>query len=404
MYSLWLSWKHLVHKPSQLVLNLVLLALSTGLIAGVLLFDKMITDRLDRNLAGIDLVIGAKGSPMQLILSGMYHLDTPTGNIPLSAAAPFMRPGHPLIAQAVPLSLGDSYQGYRIVGTDTSFLSLYGLTVGEGQAAMQPMDVLAGASAARALGLAVGQTFQSVHGLDDNPDLTHEDSHPFRVVGILAPSGTVADQLLLTPLESVWMVHDHGHGDEPSAESDEQDHREITSLLIRYKVRNHLTLNLPRNINENTDLMAASPAMEMNRLYALMGAGTDLLGILAWIILGVSGLSIFVSLYSSLQARRYELALMRVMGSTPGGLFRLIIQEGFLLALTGGALGIGLAHVGVWLSGRFLEEAWHYSFDAGVFLPAEGWLFLGVMVFGVLAALIPAWQARKVDIGATLVD
>ena len=145
MYSLWLSWKHLVHKPSQLVLNLVLLALSTGLIAGVLLFDQMITDRLDRNLAGIDLVIGAKGSPMQLILSGMYHLDTPTGNIPLSAAAPFMRPGHPLIAQAVPLSLGDSYQGYRIVGTDTSFLSLYGLTVGEGQAAMQPMDVLAGA-------------------------------------------------------------------------------------------------------------------------------------------------------------------------------------------------------------------------------------------------------------------
>ncbi|HRW76093.1 MAG TPA: ABC transporter permease, partial [Saprospiraceae bacterium] len=218
------------------------------------------------------------------------------------------------------------------------------------------------------------------------------------------PSGTVADQLLLTPLESVWMVHDHGHAEEVTGGLPEQDQRQITTLLIQYRVRNHLTLNLPRNINENTELMAASPAMEMNRLYALMGAGTDLLGILAWIILGVSGLSIFVSLYSSLQARRYELALMRVMGSSPGGLFRLIIQEGFLLALAGGMLGIILAHVGVWLSGQFLEDAWHYSFDTWVFLPAEGWLFLAVLAFGVLAALIPAWQARKVDIGETLVD
>lgn len=404
MFSFWLSWKHLVHKPSQLVLNLVLLALSTGLIAGVLLFDQMITDRLDRNLAGIDLVIGAKGSPLQLILSGMYHLDTPTGNISLESARPFMRPGHPLIQRAVPLSLGDSYQGYRIVGTDTAFLAMYGLTIGKGQSAAAPMDVLAGANVAKALALEVGQSFQSVHGLDDNPDLTHVDSHPFRVVGILETSGTVADQLLLTPLESVWMVHDHGHSGEESAGQPEEGQRQITSLLIQYRVRNHLTLNLPRNINENTELMAASPAMEMNRLYALMGAGTDLLGILAWIILGVSGLSIFVSLYSSLQARRYELALMRVMGSSPGGLFRLIIQEGFLLALTGGLLGIILAHVGVWLSGQFLEEAWHYSFDAWVFLPEEGWLFLAVLAFGVLAALIPAWQARKVDIGETLVD
>ena len=92
------------------------------------------------------------------------------------------------------------------------------------------------------------------------------------------------------------------------------------------------------------------------------------------------------------------------MGSSPGGLFRLIIQEGFLLALAGGMLGIILAHVGVWLSGQFLEDAWHYSFDTWVFLPAEGWLFLAVLAFGVLAALIPAWQARKVDIGETLVD
>ncbi|MBK7341617.1 MAG: ABC transporter permease [Saprospiraceae bacterium] len=402
MYSLWLSWKHLVHKPAQLTLNLVLLALSTGLIAGVMIFNQMVTERLDRNLAGIDLVIGAKGSPLQLILAGMYHLDVPTGNISLQSAKPFLRAGHPLIERAVPLSLGDSYQGYRIVGTDSSFLQLYGLSISQGRANQSPMDILAGAGVARALNLKIGQTFQSVHGLDDNVDLEHADSPAFRITGILAPSGTVADQLLLTPLESVWMVHDHG--DHPHDEGQTEADHEITTLLIQYKVRNHLTLNLPRNINDNTDLMAASPAMEMNRLYLLLGAGTDLLHMLAWIILVVSGLSIFVSMYSSLQARRYELALMRVMGSTPGGLFRLIIQEGFLLALGGGILGLFLAHAGIWAAGNFLEKEWHYAFDAWIFLPEEGWLFLGVLLFGILAALIPAWQSRKVDIAQTLVE
>ncbi len=403
MYSLWLSWKHLVYKPAQLTLNLVLLALSTGLIAGVFLFDRMITERLDRNLAGIDLVIGAKGSPLQLILSGMYHLDVPTGNISLQTAKPFLRPGHPLISRAVPLSLGDSYQGYRIVGTDTAFYALYDLELAVGSQQKAAMDIVAGAGVARALGLTIGQTFQSVHGLDDNEDLIHEDGPGFRIVGILQPSGSVADQLLLTPLESVWLVHDHGHGDHDHAAEDEAEDREITTLLIQYKVRNHLTLNLPRNINENTDLMAASPAMEMNRLYALMGAGTELLRILAWIILAVSGLSIFVSLYSSLQARRYELALLRMMGSSPGGVFRLIVQEGFLLAFFGGLLGLLFAHTGLWLTGRFLEEEWHYAFDAWVFLPEEFWLFLAVLGFGIIAALFPAWQARKVDIASTLI-
>lgn len=401
MYSLWLSWKHLVHKPAQLTLNLVLLALSTGLIAGVLIFNQMVTDRLDKNLAGIDLVLGAKGSPMQLILAGMYHVDVPTGNIPLQSVKPFLRQGHPLIDRAVPLSLGDSYQGYRIVGTDSNFLALYNLQLSQGQLNKSPMEILAGASVAKALHLSLGQTFQSVHGLDDNDDLTHEDGPAFRVVGILQPSGTVADQLLLTPLASVWMVHDHGGHEHEEGYVDEE--KEITTVLIQYKVRNHLTLNLPRNINENTEMMAASPAMEMNRLYLLMGAGTDMLQILAWIILFVSGLSIFVSLYSSLQARKYELALMRVMGSSPGGLFRLIIQEGFLLALAGGLLGLLLAHLGIWAAGNFLEAEWHYAFDAWIFLAEEGWLFLGVLVFGILAALVPAWQSRKVDIASTLV-
>lgn len=446
MHNLWLAWKHLAHRPATLVLNLALLALSTGLIAAVLLFNRMLTDRLDRNLAGIDMVIGAKGSPLQLILAGMYHIDVPTGNIPLSAAAPFLNKRHPLIAQAVPLSLGDSYKGYRIVGTDTSFLSLYALQMAEGRVFEQPLDVVAGATAAKRLGLKVGDTFRSIHGLDDNPDLEHGDSEPFRVSGILAPSGTVADQLLLCPTEGVWAVHgdhdhgtaeatagdpdqavhdhgDHDHGDHAGHDHADHDHsepatgesaaeetampeddREITSLLVRFKMRNHLTLNMPRSINENTDLQAASPAIELNRLYDMLGAGAALLRALAWIILGVSGLSIFVSLYNAMKARRYELALMRVMGSSPGNLFRLVVLEGFLTALLGAVLGLLLAHGGIALAGQVLEQEWRHGFDPWVFLPEEGIVFAGTLLFGMLAALIPALQARRVDIGRTLTE
>lgn len=434
MHSWWLSWKHLVHKPATLTLNLVLLALSTGLIAAVLLFNHMLTERLDRNLAGVDMVIGAKGSPLQLILAGMYHIDVPTGNISLQEAGNFLREDHPLIAVAVPLSLGDSHKGYRIVGTDQRFLELYALRVAEGDTFQEPMEVLAGAHVAKVLGLKIGDTFQSVHGLDDNDDLLHEDSHPFRVVGILEPSGSVADQLLLCSTASVWMVHDDHDHDHDHADNEDHDHdhghdhdhdhdhsqcghehshdhemdqeeqadREITSVLVRFKVRNHLTLNLPRNINENTGMQAAAPAIELNRLYSLLGSGEAMLRALALVIMIVAGLSIFVSLYSSLRSRRYELALMRAMGSSPGGLFRLILQEGLFLSLLGGLLGLAAAHVGVWLAGRVLEREWNYAFDTWIFLPEEGWLLLAVLLFGLVASLIPAWQARKVDIADTL--
>lgn len=463
MHSLWLSWKHLIHKPANLFLNLLLLTLSTGLIVAVLLFNKMLSDRLDRNLAGIDMVIGAKGSPLQLVLAGMYHVDVPTGNISLEAAAPFLREDHPLVGMAVPLSMGDSYKGYRIVGTDQRFLSLYDVEIEQGETFDKPFEILAGAQVARNLGLEIGSTFHSIHGLDDNEDLIHDDHQPFKVVGISKPTGTVADQLLLCSTASVWMVHDHDHdhdhgegeaehaheadsgadhsghdhGEEghvhgPDCDHDHSGHhheeeghvhgpecnhdhdheasadevdlagKEITSVLVMFKVRNHLTLNLPRTINENTDMQAASPAFELNRLYSMMGSGIALLRLLAWIILAVSGISIFVSLYNSMKERRYELALMRTMGSTPGKLFKLILLEGFILALLGVVLGLIAAHSGIYFAGQLLEAEWKYTFDAFIFLKEEIYVAAAIIVLGILAGLIPAWQARNIDIGETL--
>ncbi len=447
-----LSWKNMLYKPWSTALTLILFALGVGLVILLLLLQDQIQRNFEKNLAGIDLVIGAKGSPLQLILSSMYHIDAPTGNITLGNARPFLNPNHPLIQKAVPISLGDSYRGRRIVGTDTAILSLYDAELAAGKIWADNFEMTIGAEAAQNLNLQLGDEFKSTHGLLDEDGLEHADSEPFKVVGILKPSGTVIDQLLLTTNQSYWIVHDHEHGSEGDQEDghhheeeahhheedghhhdeeghhheegahhhDEEGHhhaseptglleadpdQEITALLIQYKNRsNFQVLNMGRNINENTDMQAANPPYEINRLFSLMDAGERTLRILAIVIVIVSGLSIFISLFSSLRNRRYELALLRVMGGHRNTLFSLILIEGLLLAAAGGLLGIVLAHLGMELTGRILQESYRYSFSGFQWLPEEGLVIAASLAIGFVSALIPAWQAAQTDIAQTLTE
>ncbi|MEZ4898554.1 MAG: FtsX-like permease family protein [Saprospiraceae bacterium] len=422
MRLITLSWKNIIHRPLSLILTLVLFALGVGLIAFLFVVNRQIEDKFEKNLAGIDLVLGAKGSPLQLVLCNMYHIDAPTGNIPLQSVRAFFNPDHPLIGDVTPLSIGDSYRGFRIVGTTRSFVDLYELDLTEGSWWENDFDATIGPEVAKRLDLKIGDSFQSTHGLLQDDNLTHEESHAFRVTGILATSGTVADQLILTNTQSIWSVHDHesgveGHPDHPEVTTGmdatphflnaallEHPDESITSLLIRFKARNYQALNMARNINENTDLQAATPAIEINRLFALMGVGMDALRTLGWLIAIVSGLSIFISLYGSLKDRKYELALMRVQGASPGKLFSMIILEGLLLALAGYFLGLLLAHMSMFVLTDYLEAAYKYPFNPFQWVKEEGWLAIGALGIGLIAALLPAWQAYRTELSTTLAE
>lgn len=413
-----LSWKNIIHKPLSAMLSILLFSLGIGLIVMLLLFNKQLKDNFDKNLAGIDLVVGAKGSPLQLILSSMYHIDAPTGNISIGDAKPLLNPKHPLISSTVPMSLGDSYRGFRIVGTSKDFMSLYNLEVSTGDEWQEDFEVCVGSLAAQRSGLKIGDTFQSTHGLDDNPDLEHEHHTQFKVVGILKKSGTVADQLILTTAPTIWSVHDHStsdHEDHPAEDSVivapkttnelllQYPDKDITSMLVRFKSRTNIqALNMLRGINENTNMMAASPAIEINRLYSMVGVGTEAIQGIAVAIAIVSALSIFISLFNSLRDRKYELALMRVTGGSRTDLFSLITLEGVVLALIGAVLGIILGHVGMGLFSNALAQSYKYDFDPFVFLPEEGIVFGVAILIGIVAAVIPAWQASKTDIHETL--
>lgn len=441
MNLLQLSWKNLTFKPLSMLLSIVLFALGVGLISLLLLLNKQLQQNFEKNLAGVDLVVGAKGSPLQLILSSMYHIDAPTGNISLKEARPFLNPKHPLISEAVPLSLGDNYRGYRIVGTTQNILEFYEAKVATGKIWSKNFEVTLGAEVAAFLGLNLGDEFNSSHGFTDDQDLAHDDAEAFKVVGILEANGSIVDQLILTTNQSFWLVHNHGgeggameeehnheqdnHAHEDGHEHEEHVHedgshhhyeaqasslleaaddKEITSLLLRFKGRNFQALNMQRGINENTDMQAATPAIEINRLYALMGTGEKALRILAYAIVIVSGLSIFISLYNSLKERKYELALMRAMGATSSKLFLLIVLEGLILALIGFVVGMLLSHGGMQFFANAMKASYRYTFSGFEFLWQEGVLFAVAIGLGFAAALLPAIQASSTDIADTLTE
>ena len=443
-----LAWKNLIHRPLTMLLSLLLFALGVGLVSLLFQLERQLQDNFEANLAGVDLVIGAKGSPLQMILSSMYHIDAPTGNIPIKEIRPFLNPRHPLIESSLPLSLGDSYHGFRIVGTSADIFEWYPLEVDRGNKWQRNFEVTAGAAVAQELGLNVGDRFKSSHGFMDDQDLEHDDADDFVIVGIMKPSGTIVDQLLLTTPQSFWLVHDHDHVEATASNSDDEvnnehdsvshddhdhedgDHshshahhdaegahsggtvpkslkeeegeKEITNLLLRFRGHNFQALNMQRSINENTDMQAATPAIEINRLFSMMDSGEKALRILAYVIIFVSGLSIFISLFSSLKNRKYELSLMRVMGAQKQKLFLLLIIEGLILAILGCLLGLILAHVGMEVIGNLLSQDYRYNFSGRTFLKRELWLVVGAIAIGLIASILPALQASRTDISETL--
>ena len=159
MNILKLSWSNLKVKPLNTFLSLLLLTLGVALVSMLLILNKQLDEQFKRNISGIDMVVGAKGSPLQLILSSVYHIDNPTGNIPLEEAESLLK--NPMVKECIPLAYGDSYKGYRIVGSNKDYVSHYGVTLEEGKFWSNEYEVTAGAVVAKNLGLKIGDTFHS---------------------------------------------------------------------------------------------------------------------------------------------------------------------------------------------------------------------------------------------------
>ena len=400
MKLLQLALAYLRHRPLNTFLNVILLALGVAMIVVLLLFSAQVEDRLTRDSRGIDMVVGAKGSPLQLILSSIYQIDMPTGNISLADAKKLK--SHPMIKTMVPLALGDALRGFRIVGTEHSYLKLYEAKLAQGELWMKPLDAVLGATVASKTGLKLGDAFTGSHGLGAGGG--EHEAAPFKVVGILAQTGSVADRLVLTGIDSVWKMHEHHveketHADEHEAELDAG--KEVTSLLIQYRTP-LAGASLPREINSQSAMQAASPAFETARLLSLVGFGIDTLRAFAIVLMASALLSMFIALTNTLDERRYDLAIMRTLGAGNGWLFALVLLQGVLLAAIGALIGIALGHLAAQALGMWFNITQQMAFTGLTWVNEEFWLIAVAIGVGIIAAIMPAIRAYRTDIAKTL--
>lgn len=400
-----LIFSYLKSRPLNTMLNILLLSLGIAMITVLLVFNNQMQAKITDNTKGIDLVVGAKGSPLQLILCNVFHIDFPTGNIKLSEADKLAK--HRLVKNAIPLALGDSYQNYRIIGTTHAYAELYKVELARGELWHSDMEVTVGATVAKLVNLKLGDTFSSAHGLSVDGH-AHEE-HPFVVKGILKPTNSVVDNLILTNVGSIWQVHEHSETgvavktDSITASvlvptvSTSDSTREITALLIKY--RNPIAaIQLPRYINSQTNMQAASPSFEAARLFSILGVGIEALTGFAYVLIFISALSIFLALYNSLKERKYDLAIMRSMGASRSKLLLATQIEGVSLTLCGSMLGIALGHMVLYLFTILVSESQTAGLNAFTFYSEELYLLAGSLVLGMVCSLIPSVQAYRTDI------
>ncbi|MFI5446790.1 ABC transporter permease [Polaromonas sp. UC242_47] len=397
MKTIAMAWRYLWSRPLAAGLNVLLLSLGLASLAFVLLVSHQINQAFERDLAGIDVVVGAKGSPMQLILSGVFQLDVPTGNVPLAAVQALQK--HPQVAKLIPISMGDSFRGFRIVGTTPDYLIHYQARFAQGDVWAAPMQAVLGAQVAAQSGLKVGDRFAGNHGLGGGGE-AHGQT-PYVVSGVLAVSGSVLDRLVLTDSASVWQVHEAAHqGDTALDDEDRQlleAEREVTLALIQYRTP-LAAVTFPRFVNSSTEMQAAAPALEITRLLNMVGVGTDVLRALAGVLLLTAGLSVFIALWSAVRERRADLALLRMLGAPPRKVAALLLCEALWLALLATVIGV--------LAGQGLMAllAWLLQLDKSFLMGAMAWpvelIAVPALAVGValLSALLPAYEAYRVNV------
>lgn len=424
-----LAWKNIWFKPLNTILSIVLLTASVAIISLLILLQDQFEKQFSSNIDGVDVVLGAQGSPLQLILSSVYQVDAPTGNISYSEAKTWMK--HPFVKSAIPLAFGDNYRGFKIVGTTPDYLDKFGARVNQGKVFQADFEVVVGAEIAKKLNIKVGDKFFGSHG-DAAEGEVHEE-FAYKVSGIASPTGKVIDNLILCNIPSVWAMHEsHEHEDENPAhgeeghihfEGDEHEHehgqehhdhekttpvseegKEITAVLIKFRNKMGF-VTWPRLIAQNTKMQAASPAIEINRLFSLFGIGLQALQYLAYGIMLISGISIFIALYNTLKERKYEFALLRVSGASRLQLLNLVMFESILLCFVGFIFGTIVGRIALFLISSSTDEEYKMTFNPFAFIwQKEGILFIVTIFVGVLAAAIPAIKAYRLNISKTLAN
>ena len=363
-------------------------------------------DSFANTVSGTDLIVGARSGQVNLLLYSVFRIGNPTNNVGWDSYQSIKdKPG---IAWTIPLSLGDSHKGFRVLGTNGDYFThlKYGrqqaLAMREGRPFQTPFEAVLGAQVAAKLGYHIGQSIVIAHGAG-NTSFSQHDNLPFTVVGILAPTGTPIDRTVHVPLAGIEAIHlgwDTGrHSKNVTADQAlERDltPKTITAFMVGLSNR-ILAFQLQRTINTypSEPLMAILPGAALQELWAMMSVAETALSVIAAFVVVAGLIGMLTTLLAGLNERRRELAILRSLGAGPGHLFTLLTMEAMALTSLGIVLGVAALYLGQGLASPWLLS--HYGLQLGLALPsAYEWQLLGlVWLAGVVIGLLPAARAYR---------
>lgn len=398
-----IAWRNLAARPLQHGLTALAVALGVALALSVLLLAGAFRDGITRAAEPFDMIVGAKGSPNQLVLNTIFLQDVPIGNIPWDLYSRLE--ADPRVAAAVPLGLGDNYRGYRLVGASAGLFELRSrpgaqpyLLLDQGRLFREEFEAVIGAAAARKLDLKVGDAFTTAHGLAGEG--LEEEEHagrPYRVVGILRPAHGPYDQGIFTPMESLWAVH---HIDQHGTDGEGRREKGVTAVLVKPRSWVGLML-LYREINAGKEAQGVFPGQVLAGLFDLLGQTRRVLEVISAVAMSMAAATVAVSLYWAGVARRRETAILRALGASRRSVLALTMLEAVLVTGAGTAAGLLLGH-GVSLGiGLWLRELYALSSLPG-FYPGEFFILVAVLILGLLASLMPAVAAYRSEVAPHL--
>ena len=401
----FLTFKSFKNRKLTSLLCVLSIALSVTLFLGIERIRQGAREGFTNTISKTDLIVGAKGGPLQLLLYSVFHIGSAVNNIRMSTFEEIK--ANPQVEWAIPLSLGDAYKGFRVIGTDENFYKHYRfrgdkqVEFAAGVPASDTFEVVIGSEVAKVFKHSLNDPITLSHGISSEAVL-HHDQTPFKIVGILKPTQTPIDTAVYVTLHGMEAMHFGWETGVPSGEEIAQERfkkeniqiNQLTSFLVKLKSR-IAVLRIRRAIDQyaNEPIMAVIPALALQEMWETIGYVEQILFLVSICVLVVGLMSIIISLYTSINERRREMAILRSLGATAPHILLLMLYESCLLVFFGCLIGVGslyglLFFVRPWLESNF-----------SIYLPIEGlskteWMYLGIIfVIGTLAGLIPAIKA-----------
>lgn len=410
LFILRLTWKSIKNRRVSTGLSILSIAISVFLLIGIERVRTASQESFENTVHGVDLIVGARTGPLQLLLYSVFRLGDATNNVRFSSYQSIKE--HPEVEWSFPISLGDSHRNFRVVGTNEDYFKFlkYGargktLKLEKGHVFRRIQDVVIGSEVARGLGYDLGREIILEHGISEVSFQKHKNL-PFEVVGIIAKTGTPIDRSIHVSLEAIEAMHVGWEDGAAPLASElkkwEQMHKldlspgQITAVFVSVKSRIGV-FQLQRELNEfeAEPLLAVIPGVVFRDLWSTIGVVEKALLLISYLVLLSSLIGMITTIYVTLDERRREMAIFRSLGATPGNILGLFLSESWLLATMGALTGVAMVQLTLFIVGPILSDAFGVDLKFSGLGIYEAKIFMLMMGFGIFGGLIPGWRAMR---------